>query len=69
MTTADYWPDILEKLDDNEAENARRTTWYNERGQDYPNEKARRKDWERVQKRRRDAKRQIYCLSSSGRLS
>ena len=51
MTTADYWPDILEKLDDNEAENARRTTWYNERGQDYPNEKARRKDWERVQKR------------------
>ena len=25
MATADYWPDILEKLDDKEAENARRT--------------------------------------------
>ena len=40
MATADYWPDILEKLNDNEAENARRTTCYNERGQHYLNEKA-----------------------------
>ena len=51
MATADYWPDILEKLDDKEAENARRTTWYNERGQHYHNKKARHKDWERVQRR------------------
>ena len=51
MATADYWPDIFEKLDDKEAENARRTTWYNERGQHYHNKKTRHKDWERVQRR------------------
>ena len=51
MATADYWPDMSEKLNDNEAENARRTTWYDERGQHYRNEKTHRKDWERAQRR------------------
>ena len=51
MATADYWPDILEKLDNDEAENARRITWYDERGQHYRIENTRRKDWERAQRR------------------
>ena len=51
MATADYWPDILERLDNYEAKNARRTTWHHERGKDYRNEKARRKEWERAQRR------------------
>ena len=51
MATADYWPDILEKLDNDEAENARRITWYDERGQHYRNENTSRKDWERAQRR------------------
>ena len=73
MATADYWSDILEKLDVDEAENARRTSWYNERGQHYRNEKGTLQGLEMSTEeranKRRDVKRQIYCLSPSGRLS
>ena len=58
MATADYWPDILKKLDNDEAENARRITW---QGLGTSTE-------ERAN-RRRNAKRQIYCLSPFGLLS
>ena len=49
--TANYWTDMLEKLDDNEMENDRRTAWYDKRAQHYRNEKPRRKEWKRAQRR------------------
>ena len=48
--TANYWTDMLEKLDDNETENDRRTTWYDKRAQLCCNGKTHSKEWKREQK-------------------
>ena len=46
LSTADYWPDMLETSEENAAENNRRASWYDERCQHLRSEKGRRQDWE-----------------------